>query len=187
MAALVTAHTLALGSVPAIERQERIERLLRELSRYPSVSDLEVGGIQADGRVTISFTAAADTEGSALALAEAAMRSALEGAGIPRPAESARDGLVPASMPAADAALRDQPPLATSAGRADRLLREYRRRFPDALARCGDWAIRRADLAEQGLVWPDWCWLPMAGVEVYLSSYPHPSQYYPATWPGSPR
>jgi hypothetical protein len=50
---------------------------------------------------------------------------------------------------------------------ADGLLREYRKRYPDALAVCG----RLLDDARSDRVtWTDWCWLPMAAVHAYLSS-----------------
>lgn len=49
----------------------------------------------------------------------------------------------------------------------DQLLKDYRRRYPDALARCG----QLADTNGQGdRAWPDWCWLPMGGVHAYASS-----------------
>lgn len=52
------------------------------------------------------------------------------------------------------------------AERVDRLLKEFRHRYPDALAVCGDFADKRG---QGDLDWPDWCWLPMAAVITYLT------------------
>jgi hypothetical protein len=47
--------------------------------------------------------------------------------------------------------------------RVDQLLKDYRRRYPDALAVC-------ASLTDNdSLSWPDWCWLPMGGVHAYAA------------------
>lgn len=54
-----------------------------------------------------------------------------------------------------------------AAEQVDGLLRESRRRYPDALAVCGQLLdSSRSD----GVTWADWCWLPMAAVHAYLTS-----------------
>lgn len=54
----------------------------------------------------------------------------------------------------------------TAVERVDALLKEYRHRYPDALAILGDLASRRG---QDGLPdWPGWCWLPMAGAVAYV-------------------
>lgn len=50
-------------------------------------------------------------------------------------------------------------------GRVDALLKESRRRYPDALAMAG--RLREAQDGQQ-LSWPSWCWLPMAAFHAYL-------------------
>jgi len=60
----------------------------------------------------------------------------------------------------------------TTVERVDQLLREFRRRHPDALAECGRWTEERSRVD-----WSDWCWLPMAAVHAYLSAS---GPYHPA-------
>ncbi|SES28876.1 hypothetical protein SAMN05216188_13080 [Lentzea xinjiangensis] len=51
-------------------------------------------------------------------------------------------------------------------GRVDALLKESRRRYPDALATAG--RLRESQHGRQ-LSWPSWCWPPMAGFHAYLT------------------
>ncbi|WP_143021495.1 hypothetical protein [Prauserella marina] len=54
----------------------------------------------------------------------------------------------------------------------DGLLADFRRRYPDALAVCAQMADRRGS---EGVEWPEWCWLPMAGVVAYLADKGQPN------------
>ncbi|WP_188112864.1 hypothetical protein [Mycobacterium simiae] len=47
------------------------------------------------------------------------------------------------------------------------LLRPFRERYPDALAVCAQIVDGRGT---NGLDWPAWCWLPMAGAHAYLTA-----------------
>jgi hypothetical protein len=46
------------------------------------------------------------------------------------------------------------------------LLKDFRQRYPDAVAAASR-LIDRAQAA--GEIWPDWCWLPMAGFHAYVT------------------
>jgi hypothetical protein len=52
--------------------------------------------------------------------------------------------------------------------RADALLAQFRRRWPDALAEIGGMQISRGD---GSVAWPDWCWVPMAAVHAYVDAH----------------
>ncbi|MCU4750229.1 hypothetical protein [Streptomyces sp. G-5] len=67
-----------------------------------------------------------------------------------------------------------------AAKRAEALLRELRRRYPDALAR----SIRDAEAKGQpgAPQWPDWCWLPMGSAFAVIAP-----QHGQRLLPGDPR
>lgn len=48
--------------------------------------------------------------------------------------------------------------------RADGLPKQFRRRYPDALAALD----AKAHQAQQSTPWPDWCWIPMAAASAYI-------------------
>lgn len=57
--------------------------------------------------------------------------------------------------------------MVTEADRVDALVKDFRRRYADAVLRCGELADSKG---QPGLSWPDWCWLPMGGFDQYLQS-----------------
>ncbi|KAA1250685.1 hypothetical protein F0Q45_08300 [Mycobacterium simiae] len=57
--------------------------------------------------------------------------------------------------------------VAARATGVDALLQQFRHRYPDALAVCAEMVNRRGN---DGLDWPHWCWLPMAGTLAYLTA-----------------